>query len=159
MLREHWKNAYCSSSQFSAWFLISLEYNGVGRLEWSCSLPNHHSIRNINLSIHFSQCLYLVLNTQETSHYYWHQFWDKNDGEKWCHWNYFQIPRALSELPANWPGLTSLFGWIHGLQTPREEIAFTAWPKIQSQTQIFRYGRSIFCLPHRPNFSDIIGCP
>ena len=43
----------------------------------------------------------------------------------------------------------------HGLQTPREEIAFTARPKIQSQSQIFRYGRSIFCLPHRPNFSDI----
>ena len=36
-----------------------------------------------------------------------------------------------------------------------EEIAFTACPKIQSQSQIFRYGRSIFCLPHRPNFSDI----
>ena len=38
--------------------------------------------------------------------------------------------------------------------TPREEIAFTAWPIIQSQSQIFRYGRSIFCLPHRPKFSD-----
>ena len=44
---------------------------------------------------------------------------------------------------------------IHGLRTPGEEIAFTAWPKIKSQSQIFRYGRSIFCLPHRPNFSDI----
>ena len=43
----------------------------------------------------------------------------------------------------------------HGLRTPREEIAFTAKPKIQSQFQIFRYGGSIFCLPHRPNFSDI----
>ena len=43
----------------------------------------------------------------------------------------------------------------HGLRTPREEIAFTAQPKIQSQSQIFRYGRSIFGLPHRPNFSDI----
>ena len=43
----------------------------------------------------------------------------------------------------------------HGLQTPREEIAFTARPKIQSQSQIYRYGRSIFCLPHRPKFSDI----
>ena len=43
----------------------------------------------------------------------------------------------------------------HGLQTPREEIAFTARPKIQSQSQIFRYDQSIFCLPHRPNFSDI----
>ena len=40
----------------------------------------------------------------------------------------------------------------HGLWTPREEIAFTAWPKIQSQSQVFRYGQSIFCLPHRPNF-------
>ena len=43
----------------------------------------------------------------------------------------------------------------HGLRTSREEIAFTAQPKIQSQSQIFRYGRSIFCLPHRPNFSDV----
>ena len=38
---------------------------------------------------------------------------------------------------------------------PREEIAFTAWPKIHSHSQIFRYSRNIFCLPHRPNFSDI----
>ena len=36
----------------------------------------------------------------------------------------------------------------HGLRTPREEIAFTARPKILSQSQIF-------CLPHQPNFSDI----
>ena len=44
----------------------------------------------------------------------------------------------------------------HGLRTPREEIAFTARPKIQSQSQIFSYGRSIFCLPHRPKFSDFL---
>ena len=43
----------------------------------------------------------------------------------------------------------------HGLRTPRKEIAFTAQPKIQSQSQIFRYGGSIFCVPHRPKFSDI----
>ena len=43
----------------------------------------------------------------------------------------------------------------HGLRTPREEIAFTAQPKIHSHSQIFRYGQSICCLPHRPNFSDI----
>ena len=42
----------------------------------------------------------------------------------------------------------------HGLRTPREEIVFSARPKIHSHSQIFRYGRSIFCLPHRPNFSD-----
>ena len=41
---------------------------------------------------------------------------------------------------------------VHGLRTPREEKAFTARPKIQFQSQIFRYGRSIFCLPHQPNF-------
>ena len=43
----------------------------------------------------------------------------------------------------------------HGLRTPREEIAFTERPKIQSQSQSFRYGQSIFCLPHQPNFSGI----
>ena len=50
---------------------------------------------------------------------------------------------------------TKLLCWWHGLRTPREQIAFIARPKIQSQSQIFRYGGSIFCLPHRPNFSDI----
>ena len=43
----------------------------------------------------------------------------------------------------------------HGLRTPRKEKAFTAQPKIQSQSQIFRYGQSIFCLPHWGNYSDI----
>ena len=44
-------------------------------------------------------------------------------------------------------------GFKHGLWTPGEEIAFTAWPKINSQSQIFRYGQRIFSLPHRPKFS------
>ena len=47
------------------------------------------------------------------------------------------------------------YHWSHGLRTTREEIAFTARPKIHSHSQVFRYGRSIFCLPHQPNFSDI----
>ena len=51
--------------------------------------------------------------------------------------------------------LGTLYSLNHGLRTPREEIAFTARPKIHSHSQIFRYGQSIFCLPHRPNFSDI----
>ena len=42
----------------------------------------------------------------------------------------------------------------HGLWTSCEEIAFTSRPKINSHSQIFRYGRSIFCLPHQPKFSD-----
>ena len=37
---------------------------------------------------------------------------------------------------------------------PGEEIAFTVRPKINSHSQIFRYGQRIFCLPHQPNFSD-----
>ena len=40
----------------------------------------------------------------------------------------------------------------HGLWTPSKEIPVTARPKIKSQSQIYRYGWSIFCLPHRPNF-------
>ena len=47
-----------------------------------------------------------------------------------------------------------IVNWLHGLQTPGEEIAFTARPKINSQFPNFRYDRSILCLPHRPKFSD-----
>ena len=49
----------------------------------------------------------------------------------------------------------SLIYAFHGLRTHGVEIAFNARPKIHSHTQIFRYGGSIFCLPHRPKFSDI----
>ena len=42
----------------------------------------------------------------------------------------------------------------HGLRTTGGEIAFTARQKINSHSQIFRYGRSIFCLPHLPEISD-----
>ena len=41
-------------------------------------------------------------------------------------------------------------GQVHGLQTPDEKIALTARPKLKSQSQIYGYGRRIFCLPHRP---------
>ena len=43
---------------------------------------------------------------------------------------------------------------VHGLWTPGEEMAFTAQTKIKSQSQIFRYGRRICCLPHRPKISN-----
>ena len=43
---------------------------------------------------------------------------------------------------------------VHRLQMPGEDIAFIALPKIKSQSQIFSYGRSTFCLPHQPKFSD-----
>ena len=61
--------------------------------------------------------------------------------KNWFHWEHISL--QFLEL-----------AFMHGLRTPREEIAFTARQKIQSQSQIFRYGRSIFCLSHRPNFSD-----
>ena len=35
-------------------------------------------------------------------------------------------------------------------------ITFTARPKINSHSQIFRYGRSIFYLPYLPKFTDFI---
>ena len=41
-----------------------------------------------------------------------------------------------------------------GQRKPGEEIALTAWLKIKSQSQVLRYGQSIFCLPHRPRISD-----
>ena len=44
-------------------------------------------------------CRFLVPgNSTKILHDIWHQFWVKNDGEKWCHWNYFQIPWALSDF-------------------------------------------------------------
>ena len=76
---------------------------------------------------------------------------------------YFYLPARLFEnflgyskyIFFNLKAFNCLFRPKHGLRTPREEIAFTARPKIHSHSQIFRYGRSIFCLPHRPNISDI----
>ena len=63
--------------------------------------------------------------------------------------------RSLSFILAPQSFICVYHDWWHGLRTPREEIAFTARPKIQSQSQIFRYGQSIFCLPLWPNISDI----
>ena len=51
--------------------------------------------------------------------------------------------------------LTSAIEKKHGLRTPREEKSLhcTAENSLPL-SQIFRYGQSIFCLPHWPNFSD-----
>ena len=61
---------------------------------------------------------------------------------------------SIRNLPM-WFLFSKLYTMIHGLRTSREEIAFAARLKIYSHSQIFRYGRSIFCLPDRPGFSDI----
>ena len=55
-----------------------------------------------------------------------------------------------------WAGhksLTLFSGFPHRLQMPWDEVVFTKWRKIHSHSQIFRYGRSIFCLPHWPKLS------
>ena len=41
-----------------------------------------------------------------------------------------------------------------GLRIPGEEITSTAQLKIHSHSQIVRNSRNIFCLPHRPKWSD-----
>ena len=43
------------------------------------------------------------------------------------------------------PAWHSLYWCYHEIRTPREEIVFTAQPKIESQFQIFRHSQSI---PH-----------
>ena len=58
---------------------------------------------------------------------------------------------VLHNLRQGYP--TTISTTDYGLRTPGEEIAFTARPKIHSHSQIFRYSRSIFYLPHRPKFS------
>ena len=68
-----------------------------------------------------------------------------------CGKNRYLTPENFSKelvLRFNLGPLHLLNGLIHGLRTPREEIAFTARPKIHSHSQIFRYGQSIFCLPY-----------
>ena len=54
------------------------------------------------------------------------------------------LPPRFSDFPL---ALSySTIALVHGLRTPREEIAFTARPKIHSHSQIFRYGRSGYIL-------------
>ena len=71
-------------------------------------------------------------------------------------WSDKEQPVLSRELKLDWKRVSfgQSIGSCHGLRTPSEEIPFTAQPKINSHSQIFWYGQSIFCLPHRPKFSD-----
>ena len=89
------------------------------------------------------------------AHNFWNQIWifKWNKDRYVCSW--------WSERLDKWTLVRSsdqfasiLHNCIQGLGTPGEEIAFATRPKIHSHSQIFRYDRSIFCLPHRPKFSD-----
>ena len=64
-----------------------------------------------------------------------------------------QINKVLSN--SNKTGGTKQKSRRQGLWTTREKIVVNARPKIQSQSQIFRYGQSIFCLLRWHNFLDI----
>ena len=75
--------------------------------------------------------------------------------------NLFRLDHVLHKLRLS--GATSIFPTGYGrlvrkspsLQNMLWPYLKTARPKINSQSQIFRYGRSIFLLPHRPKFSDL----
>ena len=128
----HWGSLRsCGLPSTGLWHTLSIPFaNPLGSLFWSFTTFNH-SCFYCNNSHYWTlsyttcvgywttdpwitrHCRFLVpCNTQTILTKIWHQFWDKNDGENIYHWNYFQIPWALSELPANWPGLTSLSDWI-----------------------------------------------
>ena len=68
--------------------------SNVGKIEtFSCSLPYGYIMYGL-----FSHCLYLVLNTQETSHFYWqyfHTLWSQIKG-----YTRLLIFRKFSILPA-----------------------------------------------------------
>ena len=67
----------------------------------------------------------------------------------------FWITRKKSKIKCTKYALDNNFCLAHGQRTPSEDIAFTARPKINSHSKIFRYGgRSICCLPHLPEFLD-----
>ena len=53
---------------------------------------------------HATHCFYLLLNTQETSHFYRQWFHILKNKLELKYKREKKIPRALSELPANGPG-------------------------------------------------------
>ena len=78
-------------------------------------------------------------------------------------WKLFQ-PNAIVEESNYWSFfLLALVMSKHGLRTPREEIAFTARPKIHSQSQILGTAKAYFVCHISPIWFDLIyafiGCP
>ena len=56
-------------------------------------------------------------------------------------WDFFnKVLNFFSSHNDRWKYVAS----SHGLRTPRDELVFTAQPKINSHSQIFRYDQSIF---------------
>ena len=121
-------------------------YNIQHRAFPSFSLLQKIVIINTSLSSHnkwFSQHQTLTLDTKAMGTYKVIVLKELNN---FCH-----FVHDFSQDVKNATILYNL-GVNHGLRKPGEEIAFIAQPKIYSRSQILRYCRSIFCLPHRPKF-------
>ena len=70
-----------------------------------------------------------------------------HDGSTYQYNNLSKLIEAIIKL--------SHHGLYLRLRTLREEISFTARPKIHYHSQFFKYGQSIFCQTHWLIFSDI----
>ena len=60
------------------------EITVMWRPKWACCVLHYCQ----KLTAH---CLYLILNTQETSHFYWHQF-----HYSWFHWHWFGNGQSMN---------------------------------------------------------------
>ena len=114
-------------------------------------LTVHSTLKNIALSAD-TVCFNFQNNFMQTT---WTEHISNTYQTRKLRQNVLQYFGFIGEILSWSPLLVSFTALNHSLRTPREEIAFTAQLKIHSHSQIFRYGRSIFCLPHQPKFSDI----
>ena len=161
---EHWKVKfmYVFSKKISHFGFDGLEItpnwiilvNNDNRVD--TNIPTHLNLNWIRNSISkwvifYKSCFPLRImnfniigkkNGSTTLHYIGTLGWPQCSGGNW----YSSMKKNQKDSNYFW----------HRLRMPSEEIAFNARPKIHSNSQIFRYGRSIFCLPHRPSFSDIV---
>ena len=82
----------CTSPSCGTWTFFSV-------IVFLCSATNE-GFQTLLFKKRALHCRFLMLGiTQKILTKVWHQIWDKNDGENICHWNHFQIPWALSEIP------------------------------------------------------------
>ena len=71
-----------------------------------------------------------------------------------CLWvTYPSVTHVFAYRINYWPSISAC-SWTTDARW--KNCLFTALPKIKSQSHFFRYGRSIFCLPHRPKISEFL---
>ena len=101
----------------------------------------------------YSKCLWSCIEFFDPT---LHTYWDRKYFGLSCKKDAMKSWYVATSKKVNFKNQVLLFlnGHKHGLRMPGEEIVFTAWPKMNSHSQIFRYGRSLYCLPHQSKFSD-----